>query len=99
MAPPTSEKKPVAWFPVIKKRKDPPATESQEEQSALAKGRRTAVKWDHRRDKYLLLAIFSQLNTPTPDWNQLSEMMGSDTYSPAMLQYDFYPCRELLSSL
>ncbi|KAJ0421970.1 hypothetical protein BJY00DRAFT_281511 [Aspergillus carlsbadensis] len=88
MALPHTEKKPVVWFPMTKKRKDPPTAESQDEQSALAKGRRTAVKWDHRRDKYLLLAIFSQLNTPTPDWNQLSEMMGSDTYSPAMLQHD-----------
>ncbi|KAL3454676.1 hypothetical protein BJX65DRAFT_301312 [Aspergillus insuetus] len=94
MAPPTSKKKPVAWFPVTKKPK-PPAGESQEEQSALAKGRRTAIKWDHRRDKYLLLAIFSQLNTPIPDWNQLSEMMGSDTYSPAMLQKRFLVLQEM----
>lgn len=66
-------------------------------QSATPKRRRRRrIVWDHRRDKYLLLAIFAHMNVKAPDFQEIADMLGNDTYSADTLTY-IYPSSSISS--
>ncbi|KAL4960308.1 uncharacterized protein BDV14DRAFT_204839 [Aspergillus stella-maris] len=64
-----------------------------------SKSRRPPVMWDHRKDKYMLLAIFSQLNIRGPDFKQLADMLGSEIYSADMLKRRFRELRQMAAEV
>ncbi|RDW70739.1 uncharacterized protein DSM5745_08250 [Aspergillus mulundensis] len=65
---------------------------SQRERAASK--RRPPVVWDHRKDKFMLLALFSQLNIKTADFDQLADVLGSEVYSASALRRRFKELRE-----
>ncbi|KAL4929226.1 uncharacterized protein BDV17DRAFT_290878 [Aspergillus undulatus] len=64
-----------------------------------SKLRRAAVFWDHRRDKYMLLAIFSQLNIRSLNFKQLADTLGSETYSVETLRRRFRELRQMATEV
>ncbi|KAL4797403.1 hypothetical protein BDV19DRAFT_387210 [Aspergillus venezuelensis] len=64
-----------------------------------SKSRRPPVMWDHRKDKYMLLAIFSQLNIRGPDFKQLADMLGNEIYSADMLKRRFRELRQMAAEV
>ncbi|KAL4949654.1 hypothetical protein BDW69DRAFT_173884 [Aspergillus filifer] len=64
-----------------------------------SKSCRPPVTWDHRKDKYMLLAILSQLNIRGPDFKQLADMLGSDIYSADMLKRRFRELRQMAAEI
>ncbi|PLB41545.1 uncharacterized protein BDW47DRAFT_99256 [Aspergillus candidus] len=77
----------------------PRATNTQREQlepSSVAKRPRTPMtwkRWNHRRDRQVLLAIFAQTNMKVPNFKELSEILGGEEYSVDMLRRRFiYLC-------
>jgi hypothetical protein len=64
-----------------------PAAAASVQPQGVSKSRRLPVRWDHRKDKFLLLAIFSQMNFTAPDFKQLSDVLGSEIYSAGVLRY------------
>ncbi|KAI9372163.1 hypothetical protein BJX61DRAFT_542987 [Aspergillus egyptiacus] len=59
------------------------------------KSRLPSVVWNHRKDKYFLLAIFEQCNIKSPDYYQLSEILGNSVYSPSALRSRFRDLKQL----
>ena len=47
----------------------------------------TWKRWNHRRDRQVLLAIFAQTNMKVPNFKELSEILGGEEYSVDMLRY------------
>ncbi|PLN78746.1 hypothetical protein BDW42DRAFT_187190 [Aspergillus taichungensis] len=77
----------------------PRAPNTQREQlepSSVAKRPRTPMtwkRWNHRRDRQVLLAIFAQTNMKVPNFKELSEILGGEEYSVDMLRRRFiYLC-------
>lgn len=74
----------------------PRAPNTQREQlepSSVSKRPRTPMtwkRWNHRRDRQVLLAIFAQTNMKTPNFKELSEILGGEEYSVDMLKYVFF---------
>lgn len=57
---------------------------------SVAKRPRTPMtwkRWNHRRDRQVLLAIFAQTNMKVPNFKELSEILGGEEYSVDMLRY------------
>ncbi|CEL06131.1 hypothetical protein ASPCAL07240 [Aspergillus calidoustus] len=75
------------------------AAAAPDEQTVASKLRRPAIKWDHRKDKYLLLAVFAQQNTPAPDYKQLADALGSETYSPDAVKRRLLTLKEMAAAV
>ncbi|KAL5336262.1 hypothetical protein BJX70DRAFT_400766 [Aspergillus crustosus] len=71
------------------------ATGTLTQQRGVSKWRRPSVQWDHRKDKFMFLAIFSQMNVIAPDFQQLSDVLGSDIYSGDTLRCRFKELRQI----
>ncbi|KAL2821774.1 hypothetical protein BDW59DRAFT_164112 [Aspergillus cavernicola] len=82
-------------MPRTRRRARSPAAPVQEAAVSKPKRQMPAVKWDHRKDKYMLLAIFAQMNTRTPNFTQLSDVLGSEIYSPSALSRRFRHLKQM----
>ncbi|KAL4907427.1 hypothetical protein BDW74DRAFT_176196 [Aspergillus multicolor] len=71
--------------------------ESQRQRAAVK--RRIPVVWDHRKDKFMLLALFSQLNVRTADFDQLADVLGTDIYSADVLRKRFVELRRIATEV
>ncbi|KAL4866061.1 hypothetical protein BDV12DRAFT_199502 [Aspergillus spectabilis] len=76
-----------------------PAGEAPVQPQGVSKPRRLPVRWDHRKDKFLLLAIFSQMNVTAPDFKQLSDVLGSEIYSAGVLRRRFKDLRDIATEV
>lgn len=61
------------------------------EQPVTPKRRRRRIVWDHRRDKYLLLAIFAHMKVKPPNFQEIADILGNETYSADTLTYIYIP--------
>ncbi|KAL2868730.1 uncharacterized protein BJX67DRAFT_349071 [Aspergillus lucknowensis] len=96
---PLADTVPLPRLTMAKLRENAAAAPVQQQQPAAPKSRRPAVKWDHRKDKYLLLAIFAQSNISSPDYKQLSELMGSKIYSADALKRRFIDLKHMAAEV
>ncbi|OJI96376.1 hypothetical protein ASPVEDRAFT_78150 [Aspergillus versicolor CBS 583.65] len=69
------------------------------EQPATPKRRRRRIVWDHRRDKYLLLAIFAHMNVKAPDFQEIADMLGNETYSADTLTRRFRVLKQIATEV
>ncbi|KAL4802775.1 hypothetical protein BDV18DRAFT_163737 [Aspergillus unguis] len=61
--------------------------------------RRAPVTWDHRKDKYMLLAIFSQLKIRGTDYQKLADTLGNDAYTAGNLERRFRELRQMAAEV
>ncbi|BCS18931.1 uncharacterized protein APUU_11759A [Aspergillus puulaauensis] len=69
------------------------------EQPVTPKRRRRRIVWDHRRDKYLLLAIFAHMKVKTPNFQEIADILGNETYSADTLTRRFRVLRQMATEV